>query len=76
MTSTIDTLIKMAILILLVYISISVKQLQDEVFWDQSIMKPAIGEYQGYKDNSDELRDNVIGLLNGALQNAINKQEK
>jgi len=40
MTKKIDTIIKIAILGLLVYMAVSIKQLQDEVFPDTNIMIP------------------------------------
>jgi hypothetical protein len=47
---------------------VAVKSLQKEVFWDKSIMKPAIGY-----DNSAELRYNIQELLNNILKDTINQ---
>ena len=46
-TDKINMVINMSILALLIYLAVAVKSLQKEVFWDKSIMKPAIGEYHG-----------------------------
>jgi hypothetical protein len=51
-----------------------VKSLQKEVFWDKSIMKPAIGEYRGFAEGRVELNYNIQELLNNVLREAINQQ--
>jgi|TARA_B100001094_G_C17496855_1_gene469169 hypothetical protein len=74
-TDKINMIINMSILALLIYLAVAVKQIQDEVFWDKSIMKPAIGEYQGFAEGKVEMRYNIQTLLNNALKNAITEQE-
>ena len=72
MTNKINLVINMSILALLIYLSVTVKTIQDEVFPDPNIMIPM---NMGY-DNSAELRYNIQELLNNVLKDAINKQEK
>ena len=72
MTNKINLVINMSILALLIYLSVAVKQIQDEVFPDPNIMIPL---NMGY-DNSAELRYNIQELLNNALKDAINQEEK
>ena len=67
-TDKINMVINLSILALLIYLSVAVKQIQDEVFPDPNIMI-------GY-DNSAELRYNIQELLNNVLKNAINEQDK
>ena len=76
MTNKINLVINLSILALLIYLAIAVKSLQNEVFWDKSIMKPAIGEYHGYAEGKVEMQYNIQTLLNNALEMAINEQEK
>ena len=71
MTNKINLVINTSILALLIYLSVAVKQIQDEVFPDPNIMIPM---NMGY-DNSAELRYNIQELLNSVLKNAINEQE-
>ena len=71
MTNKINLVINTSILALLIYLSVAVKQIQDEVFPDPNIMIPM---NMGY-DNSAELRYNIQTLLNNALKNAITEQE-
>ena len=71
MTNKINLVINMSILALLIYLSVAVKTIQDEVFPDPNIMIPM---NMGY-DNSAELRYNIQELLNSVLKNAINEQE-
>ena len=71
MTNKINLVINLSILALLIYLSVAVKQIQDEVFPDPNIMIPM---NMGY-DNSAELRYNIQELLNSVLKNAINEQE-
>ena len=70
MTNKINLVINMSILALLIYLSVAVKTIQDEVFPDPNIMQPAMGY-----DNSAELRYNIQELLNNVLKEAINEQE-
>jgi hypothetical protein len=67
-TDKINMVINLSILALLIYLAVAVKSLQKEVFWDKSIMKPAIGY-----DNSVEMRYNIQELLNNVLREAINQ---
>ena len=71
MTNKINLVINMSILALLIYLSVAVKQIQDEVFPDPNIMIPM---NMGY-DNSAELRYNIQTLLNNVLKDAITEQE-
>jgi len=71
MTNKINLAINLSILALLIYLSVAVKEIQDEVFPDPNIMIPM---NMGY-DNSAELRYNIQELLNSVLKNAINEQE-
>ena len=71
MTDKINLVINMSILALLIYLSVSVKQLQDKVFPDPDVMIPLMGH-----DNSkQEFEYNIRQLLNNALKEAINEQE-
>ena len=72
MTDKIILVINMSILALLIYLSVSVKQLQDKVFPDPDIMIPLMG----YDNSKQEFEYNVREFLNNALQEAINEQEK
>ena len=71
MTNKINLVINMSILALLIYLSVAVKTIQDEVFPDPNIMQPAMGY-----DNSAELKYNIQELLNNVLKDAINQQEQ
>ena len=62
-------------LALLIYLAVAVKSLQKEVFWDRSIMKPAIGEYYGFAEGKIEMKYNVQELLNNVLKETINNQQ-
>ena len=75
MTNKINLVINLSILALLIYLAIAVKSLQKEVFWDKSIMKPAIGEYHGFAEGKVEMKYNVQELLNNVLKETINQQE-
>ena len=66
----INMVINLSILGLLIYLSITVKQIQDKVFPDPSIMQPAM-----VYDQTVEMRYNIQTLLNNILEEAINKQE-
>tara|TARA_B100000424_G_scaffold263418_1_gene250683 strand:+ start:440 stop:658 length:219 start_codon:yes stop_codon:yes gene_type:complete len=72
MTNKINLVINMSILALLIYLSVSVKQLQDKVFPDPDIMIPLMG----YDTSKQEFEYNIRQLLNNALKEAINEQEK
>ena len=72
MTDKINLVINMSILALLIYLSVSVKQLQDKVFPDPDIMIPLMG----YDNSKQEFEYNIREFLNNALQEAINEQEK
>ena len=72
MTNKINLVINMSILALLIYLSVSVKQLQDKVFPDPDVMMPLMG----YDNSKQELEYNIREFLNNALQEAINEQEK
>ena len=72
MTNKINLVINMSILALLIYLSVTVKTIQDEVFPDPNIMTPM---NMGY-DNSAELRYNIQELLNNVLKEVITEQEK
>ena len=72
MTNKINMVINLSILALLIYLSISVKQLQDKVFPDPDVMMPLMG----YDNSKQEFEYNIREFLNNALQEAINEQEK
>tara|TARA_B100000212_G_scaffold227596_1_gene172816 strand:- start:1467 stop:1685 length:219 start_codon:yes stop_codon:yes gene_type:complete len=72
MTDKINLVINMSILALLIYLSVSVKQLQDKVFPDPDVMIPLMG----YDNSKQEFEYNIRQLLNNALKEAINEQEK
>tara|TARA_Y100000114_G_scaffold146191_1_gene156633 strand:- start:59 stop:277 length:219 start_codon:yes stop_codon:yes gene_type:complete len=71
MTDKINLVINMSILALLIYLSVSVKQLQDKVFPDPDVMIPLMG----YDNSKQEFEYNIRQLLNNALKEAINEQE-
>ena len=67
----INLVINLAILALLIYLTVSVKQLQDKVFPDPNVMIPLMG-----MDSSKvELEHNIRTFLNNVLTEAIQKQE-
>ena len=72
MTNKINLVINLSILALLIYLSVSVKQLQDKVFPDPNIMIPLMNY-----DNSSkqELEYNIREFLNNVLEQAIEEQE-
>ncbi len=72
MTNKINLVINLSILALLIYLAVSVKQLQDKVFPDPNIMIPLMG-YDN--NNKQELEYNIRELLNNALEKAIIEQE-
>tara|TARA_B100001769_G_scaffold242766_1_gene211018 strand:- start:4 stop:225 length:222 start_codon:yes stop_codon:yes gene_type:complete len=71
MTNKINLVINMSILALLIYLSVTVKTLQDKVFPDPNIMTPLLGQM----DSRSELEYNIRTLLNNALTQAITEQE-
>ncbi len=72
MTDKINLVINMSILALLIYLSISVKQLQNKVFPDPDIMIPLMG----YDTSKQEFEYNLREFLNKALEKAITEQEQ
>ena len=70
MTNKINLIINMSILALLIYLSVSVKQLQDKVFPDPNVMIPLMGMEQ-----REELRYNIREFLNNVIVEAIEEQE-
>ncbi len=71
MTNKINMVINLSILALLIYLAVSVKQLQDKVFPDPDIMIPLMNRM----DMNTELEYNIKTLLNNALINVIEEQE-
>ena len=71
MTNKINMVINLSILALLIYLSVSVKQLQDKVFPDPNIMIPLMG----YDNSKQELEYNMRQFLNNVLEKAITEQE-
>ena len=69
--SKINMAINIAILGLLIYLAVSVKQLQEKVFPDPDIMIPLMG----YDNSKEELEYNIRHFLNNVLTQAINEQE-
>ena len=70
MTNKINMVINLSILALLIYLSISVKQLQDKVFPDPNIMIPLTS-----MESKTELEYNVREFLNNVLEQMIEEQE-
>ena len=68
----INMVINLSILALLIYLSVSVKQLQDKVFPDPNIMIPLMG----YENSKQELEYNIRQFLNNAIEKAITEQEE
>ena len=72
MTNKINLVINLSILALLIYLAVSVKQLQDKVFPDPNVMIPLMS----YDNNSkQELEYNIREFLNNVLEQAIEEQE-
>ena len=71
MTNKINLVINLSILALLIYLSVSVKQLQDKVFPDPNIMIPLMG----YDNSKQELEYNIMEFLNNVVEKAITEQE-
>ena len=70
MTNKINLVINLSILALLIYLSVSVKQLQDKVFPDPNIMIPLTS-----MDSKAEFEYNIRQFLNNILEQAIEEQE-
>ena len=70
MTNKINMVINLSILALLIYLSVSIKQLQDKVFPDPNVMIPLVSMEQ-----REELQYNIREFLNNALKQAINEME-
>ena len=70
MTNKINLVINLSILALLIYLAVSVKQLQDKVFPDPNVMIPLMGMEQ-----REELRYNMREFLNNVIVEAIEEQE-
>ena len=71
MTNKINLVINLSILALLIYLAVSVKELQDKVFPDPNVMIPLIGQME----NRTELEYNIRTFLNNVLTQAIEEQE-
>ena len=71
MTDKINMVINLSILALLIYLSVSVKQLQDKVFTDPNVMIPLMNQME----MNTELEYNIKTFLNNALTKAIEEQE-
>ena len=71
MTNKINMVINLSILALLIYLSVSVKQLQDKVFPDPNVMIPLMNT----EEQMNDLQYNLREFLNNALKSAIAEQE-
>ena len=71
MTNKINMVINLSILALLIYLSVSVKQLQDKVFPDPNVMIPLVNT----EEQMNDLQYNIREFLNNALKSAIAEQE-
>ena len=71
MTNKINLVINLSILALLIYLSVSVKQLQDKVFPDPNIMIPLTS-----LESKTELEYNIREFLNNVIVEAIEEQEE
>ena len=63
MTNKINMVINLSILALLIYLAVSVKELQDKVFPDPNIMIPLIKEYNQQGMTDDEYLEGLIKNL-------------
>ena len=70
MTNKINMVINLSILALLIYLSVTVKEIQDKVFSDPNTIQPAMGY-----DQTVEMKYNIQTLLNNILTDAIDEQE-
>lgn len=64
--------INLAILGLLIYLAVAVKELQEKVMWPDGEMKPLMGMV----DSNVELEYNIKTFMNNLLKEAITEQEK
>lgn len=64
--------INLAILGLLIYLAVAVKDLQKRVIWPAGEMKPLMGMV----DSNVELEYNIKTFMNNILKEAIAEQEK
>ena len=71
MTNKINLVINLSILALLIYLAVSVKELQDKVFPDPNVMIPLMNN----QEQIDDLQYNIREFLNNALKSAIAEQE-
>ena len=71
MTNKINLVINLSILALLIYLAVSVKQLQDKVFPDPNVMIPLVSDH----NSKQELEYNIREFLNNVLTQAIQEQE-
>ena len=71
MTNKINLVINLSILALLIYLAVSVKQLQDKVFPDPNIMIPLTS-----MESKTELEYNIREFLNNVIVEAIEEQEE
>ena len=71
MTNKINLVINLSILALLIYLAVSVKELQNKVFPDPNVMIQLIGQME----NRSELEYNIRTFLNNVLTQAIEEQE-
>ena len=60
MTNKINMAINLALLGLLIYLSVAVKELQDKVFPDPNVMIPLIQEYNGQGMTDNEYLERLI----------------
>ena len=74
MTNKINMVINLSILALLIYLSVSIKKIEDKVFPDPNIMIPLVDNMS--MDSKTELEYNIRTFLNNALTEAITEQEK
>ena len=70
MTNKINLVINLSILALLIYLAVSVKQLQDKVCPDPNFMIPLTS-----LESKTELEYNIREFLNNVLEQAIEEQE-
>jgi hypothetical protein len=70
MTNKINLVINLSILALLIYLAVSVKQLQDKVFPDPNFMIPLTS-----LESKTELEYNIREFLNNVIVEAIEEQE-
>ncbi len=71
MTNKINLIVNLSILALLIYLAVSVKQLQDKVFPDPNVMIPLMQN----EEQMNDLNYNIREFLNNALKRAIEEQE-